>query len=139
MVGWIEEIHKGLEGLRRNDTGRMLNGRFGCSWGLARVICVQRGLLLSGDNALFEEVIAAVGYDSEWAHLCRTVFSAEPEPVTLRQQVSAGLQLYNLTAAMLAEILLAEDQPLISATTTLVNHALSEGSHHEQGHASYPD
>jgi hypothetical protein len=73
MVGWIEEVHKGLEGLRSGETGRLLHARFGCSWGLARVMCVQRGIMLSGDNALFKEVIAGVGYDSAWAHLYRTV------------------------------------------------------------------
>ena len=35
LVGWIEEVHKGLEGLRRNHRGRLLNARFGLSWGLA--------------------------------------------------------------------------------------------------------
>jgi predicted nucleotidyltransferase len=138
MVGWIEEVRKGLEGLRRNDTGRLLHGRFGCSWGLTRVMCVQRGVLLSGDNALFEEVTASVGRDTEWARLCRAVYAAGSEPSTLRDQVKAGLQLYNLTATVLADVLLAEDQPLISATVDLVNHALSEGSHHEQGHALHP-
>jgi hypothetical protein len=28
MVGWIEEAQKGLEGIRRHDTGRMLNARY---------------------------------------------------------------------------------------------------------------
>ncbi len=130
MVGWIEEIHKGLEGLRRNDIGRLLHARFGCSWGLTRVMCVQRGVLISGDNGLFEEVIAAVGHDSEWARLCRTAFGAGPESSTLQDQVRAGLQLYKLTAAMLADILLEEDQPLIADTVALVNHALSESSQH---------
>jgi hypothetical protein len=31
MVGWAEEAHKGLEGLRRGDIGRLLNGRHGLS------------------------------------------------------------------------------------------------------------
>ena len=35
MVGWSEEVHKGLEGLRReNDLGRLLNACHGLSWGL---------------------------------------------------------------------------------------------------------
>jgi hypothetical protein len=139
MVGWIEEVHKGVEGLRRNDTGRLLHGRFGCSWALARVMCVQRGVLLSGDNALYEEVTTAVGRDTEWTRLCRAVWGIGTEPSTLHQQVIAGLQLYNLTAASLAEVLLAEDQPLIANTVALVNHALSEVSHYEHGHATYPD
>ena len=125
MVGWIEEVRKGLEGLCRGDTGRLLHARFGCSWGLARVMCVHRGVLLSGDNALFEEVIASVGHDSAWAHLCRSVYGAGPEPSTLDDQVRAGLQLYSQTAAMLAGILLEEDQPLIANTVSLINEALS--------------
>lgn len=125
MVGWIEEAHKGLEGLRSSDTGRLLHARFGCSWGLARVMCVQRGILISGDNALFEEVIAGVGQNSAWAQLCRSVYGAGSEPSTLEDQVKAGLQLYNLTAAMLAGILLEKDQPLITNTVTLINEALS--------------
>jgi hypothetical protein len=124
MVGWIEEVHKGLEGLCRGDTGRLLHARFGCSWGLARVLCVQRGVLLSGDNALFEEVIASVGPDSEWTHLCRSVYGAGSEPSTLEDQVKAGLQLYSLTAALLAGILLEEDQPLIANTVSLINEAI---------------
>ena len=61
MVGWIEEVHKGLEGLRRGDTGRLLNAKFGCSWGLTRVMCVQRGVLLTSDNQLVPQVTQAVG------------------------------------------------------------------------------
>jgi len=125
MVGWIEEARKGLEGLRSGDTGRLLHARFGCSWGLARVMCVQRGILLSGDNALFEEVIANLGSDSPWAHLCRSVYGAGPEPSTLTAQVRSGLQLYSLTAAMLGDIILEEDRPLIANTVSLVTEALS--------------
>ena len=139
MVGWIEEVHKGLEGLRRNDIGRLLHARFGCSWGLTRVMCVQRGVFISGDNALFEEVTADIGKNSEWARLCLAVWGAGPKPSEFLDQVKAGLRLYNLTAAMLADIILEEDQPLIADTVALVNHVLSEDSHYEQRHASSPD
>ena len=125
MVGWIEEVHKGLEGLRSGDTGRLLQARFGCSWGLARVICVQRGILLSSDNGLFEGVITAVGRDSEWSHLCRAAFGAGPEPSTLQEQVKAGVQLYRLSAAMLSAVLLPEDRTLIANTTALIDKTTS--------------
>lgn len=121
MVGWIEEVHKGLEGLRRGDNGRLLQARFGCSWGLARVMCVQRGILLSSDNGLFDGVMTAVGRDSEWSRLCRAACGAGPEPSMLHDQVKAGLQLYKLTAEMLWAILLPEDQPLIANTTSLID------------------
>ena len=104
MAGLIEEVHKGLEGLRRNDTGRLLNSRFGCSWLLSRVVGVQRGILLSGDNGFYAEVGEAVGTDSEWAQLRRAAFGIEPPlgiAPTLREQVIAGLRLYVATARLL--------------------------------------
>jgi hypothetical protein len=52
LVGWFEEVHKGLAGLQQNDIGRLLNARHGLSWGLGRVMKVQRGILMSGDNAV---------------------------------------------------------------------------------------
>ncbi len=50
LVGWAEEVHKGLGGLRIGHVGRLLNARHGLSWGLANVVRVQRGVLLAGDN-----------------------------------------------------------------------------------------
>jgi hypothetical protein len=118
------KLLKGLQGLQRGDTGRLLHARFGLSWGLSRVMCVQRGVLLSGDNALYEEVIASVGHDSEWARLCRAVFGTGPVPTTLPDQVKAGLRLYRLTASLLAAIIRPEDQPLIANTVALINSTL---------------
>ncbi len=124
MVGWIEEVRKGLEGLRRDDTGRMLHANFGCSWGLARVICVQRGVLLSGDNALYKEVTGSIGQDTEWARLCQAAYGAGDEPSTLRDRVVAGLRLYELTAQMIEDALQAEDAQLVMETVTLIDDTL---------------
>lgn len=125
MVGLIEEMHKGLGGLQSGDTGRLLHARFGCTWGLARVMCVQRGVLLDSDNALFAAIIANMGADSAWARLYRSACGAGPQPSTLIEQVRAGLQLYSLTAAMLDGILLAEDQVLVSGTAALIDKVLA--------------
>ncbi|HLF08486.1 MAG TPA: nucleotidyltransferase domain-containing protein [Dehalococcoidia bacterium] len=129
MVGWIEEVHKGLEGLNQNDIGRLLNARFGLSWGLSRVMQVQRGVLLSGDNAFFDAVAASVGDASVWTQLRRTVFGIQAEgkerPVPLGDQVIAGLRLYVETAALLGDAISAHDQPLIDSTVALINSVLS--------------
>lgn len=127
MVGWIEEVHKGLEGLRRDDIGRLLNAQFGCSWGLTQVMCVHRGVLLSGDNALYTEVRDAVGANSQWAHMCSLAFgvsSGSHGAPTLQEQVKAGLRLYVLTAEALWDALRPCDRLLISATVDLVNESL---------------
>lgn len=127
MVGWIEEVHKGLEGLRRKDIGRMLNARFGCSWGLSRVIGVYKGVLLSGDNGFYDEISIAVGLDSEWVRLRRIAFGIEGQdgtPPTLQEQVVAGLQLYVVTSKLLNQILEPNDAILIEHTVMLIESEL---------------
>jgi hypothetical protein len=127
LVGWIEEVHKGLAGLQRNDVGRLLNARHGLSWGLGRVMKVQRGVLLSGDNAFYNEVNQAMGQQSEWVQLLRTAFGIESEEgkaPTLSEQVRSGLRLYILTAELLAPVLRTEDRPLITHTIQLIRKAL---------------
>ena len=127
MVGWIEEVHKGLEGLRRNDIGRMLNARHGFSWGLSRVMQTQRGVLVSGDNAFYDEIARAVGPDSRWVQLRRTAFGIEgPGDVTptLRGQIEAGLRLYIETAYLLDEVLKEGDRFLVRQTVSLIEQEL---------------
>lgn len=129
MVGWIEEVHKGLEGLKRDDTGRLLHARFGCSWGLTRVMCVQRGVLLSGDNALFKEVTQTMGPDSEWSILCREAFGVdEAGTSSLRAAVVAGLQLYIMTAELLKDTLNPEDKPKIEMAVNHIKSILPEAT-----------
>ena len=119
MVGWIEEVHKGLEGLRRNDVGRLLNSLFGCTFGLSQVIQVQRGLLISGDNAFYAEVAAAIGLASSWAQLRGLAFGVSEihgRPPSLRERAVAGLRLYVATVELLGDSLQPEHAPLVNQT-----------------------
>lgn len=127
MAGWIEEVHKGLEGLRRGDVGRLLNARFGLSWGLTRVMQVQRGVLLEGDNAFYGQVAEAVG-SAEWVRLRRMAFGIEGDDgraPSLAEQVAAGLRLYGVTADLLAPALQPADAPLIAETVALIGRSLA--------------
>jgi Nucleotidyltransferase domain len=128
LVGWIEEAHKGLAGLQRNDVGRLLQARYGLSWGLSRVMKVQRGVLISGDNAFYDEVARAMAHQPAWMRLNRAAFGIEGEDgraPSLSEQVQAGLRLYILTAELLAPVLQAEDRPLITHTIELIREALA--------------
>lgn len=127
LVGWIEEVHKGLEGLRRNDTGRLLNARFGLSWGLSKVVMVQRGVLLSSDNGHWDEVNRAVGELSPWVRLRHSVFGIDDgtgKPPTLRGQVVAGLRLYVLTANMVDAVMPEPERSMIRATAARIQEEL---------------
>jgi hypothetical protein len=106
MVGWVEEVHKGLEGLRRDDVGRLLNARFGLSIGLANVVRVYLGVFITGENTFYAEICERVGADSRWTHLLRAAFGIESITGTvpmLRDQVIAGLRLYVETAGLVRD------------------------------------
>jgi hypothetical protein len=125
MAGWAEEAHKGLEGLRRGDAGRLLNARHGLSFGLCRVMQVQRGILETGDNAFYEEVAEAIGpSSSRWVQLLRLAFGigsalAGPAP-SLVDQVRAGLQLYVVTSQLLSSILHPQDRLVVDDTVNRI-------------------
>lgn len=122
MVGWIEEVFKGLEGLRRDDVGRLLNARFGLSWGLSRVMVVHRRLLLEGDNAMHAALTAALGESSSWVALRDRVFGVadSKDAGTLCGQVRAGLELYRETAALVAGALSAGESDLVEAALAAI-------------------
>ncbi len=127
MVGWIEEMGKGLEGLRRGDVGRMLHARHGCSWGLARVLLVQRGVLLAGDNAFYDALAQVLGSNGEWVQLRDRAFGvADTNGMVpaLPDQVRAGLQLYVVAAELIASALQPNDAPLIAHTVARIKQHL---------------
>jgi len=128
LVGWIEEAHKGLEGLQRNDTGRLLNSRFGLSWGLAWVMRLHRGVFSTSDNTFFSDVIGAVGPETRWARLLHQAFGiateSDGEPYTLRKEVTAGLLLYCETFSLLKESLPLDYFLLIEATVQRIRREL---------------
>jgi len=127
MVGWIEEAQKGLEGLRRDDEGRMLNARHGLSWGLTNVMRVQRGILITGDNGTYPEIVESLGLDSPWVSLSRSAFGIV-EGLTLCAQVSAGLRLYVLTVELLGEAIRQEHRVLVKEIVQRIRSELAEAS-----------
>jgi Nucleotidyltransferase domain len=127
LARWSEDMRKGIVGLADNHLGRLLTAQFASSWGLSRVMQVQRGVLLASDNDFYGAVTEAVGRDTEWVRLRQISFGiadAEGRPPSLREQVAAGLRLYIVTAELLAPMLRGEDQALIKQTVQLIQHSL---------------
>ncbi len=134
MVGWIEEVHKGLEGLRsikagivdETTIGRMLHARFGLSWGLSRVMQVQLGVLVVSDNSFYQDVNMAAGLDSRWVKLREIAFGigqggdVVKEAPSLYDQVKAGLHFYVETACLLDNVLVGTDGEMVRQTVGLI-------------------
>jgi len=135
MVGWVEEVHKGLEGLRRNDIGRMLNARFGLSFGMMKVVRVYLGILIDGDNTFYAQTLERLGNDSEWARLCRASFGIEHRegaPLPLPEQVLAGLQLYILTADLIGNDAGVGHRSIIDRTVAVITDEIEKPRPHER-------
>jgi hypothetical protein len=131
MVGWIEEVHKGLEGLRRHDIGRLLNALHGFTWGLSWVMQVQRGVLVSGDNGFYHEIAAALGPGSRWTQLWAIAFGVaeiEGRQPSLRERVVAGMWLYAHTAELLGDALQPEHAMLVQAAVNRIKDGLGQGN-----------
>ncbi|HEY3187432.1 MAG TPA: nucleotidyltransferase domain-containing protein, partial [Solirubrobacteraceae bacterium] len=100
LVGWAEEVHKALAGLSSGDPSKLLDAEFGLSWGLNRLVQVQRGVPLAAPSGAsagwFDAVEQAVGPDSDWARTRRLAFGLARSPhgpaPTLRERVVAGLR-----------------------------------------------
>jgi hypothetical protein len=125
MVGWAEEAHKGLEGLRDWHTGRLLNSRFGLSWGLVNVMRIYRGILCVGDNHTIPQVLEACG--GEWASLCRSAYgipTGAGSPPVLSGQVRAGLRLYALTARQMGRDLTESCRQVVEHTVGEIEDAV---------------
>lgn len=128
LVGLIEEVHKGLNGLVDGGHGRLLNARFGLSWLLSRVVAVQHGVLMSGDNGIYDDLINALGAESRWIRLRRTAWGIEDDKglaPTLMQQVVAGLQLYVETVQLVTSALQPSDVTKVNATVERIQRVLS--------------
>jgi hypothetical protein len=120
-----------LQGLRDGSIGRLLGARFGLSWGLSRVMQVQRGVLLQSGNDFYDAVATAVGSDSRWVALRRIVFAieaADGRVPTLHEQVVAGLRLYVETARLLDAVIATDDREVIAHTVQRIESALGASS-----------
>lgn len=132
LVGWAEEVRKGLAGLRGGDTSRLLDAEFGLSWGLNRLVGVQRGIPLKAGSAAgadwFTQVERMIGPGSEWVRLRRLAFGVDGDerPPTLRERVTAGLRLYVATAELLQDIVRSQVRPIVDDTVGLVRATLGD-------------
>ncbi|MEM8533821.1 MAG: hypothetical protein AAGF95_23455, partial [Chloroflexota bacterium] len=113
-----------LEGLRRDDVGRLLNGKHGLSWGLLDVVCVQQGIMIGSDNTIYEAVTDAMGHASQWTQLSSQAFGIDR--LALVDEVRAGLKLYVLTAQMLDAVFKPEDRTMIREVVRRIRKEISE-------------
>lgn len=111
LIGWLEEVHKGVAGLESGDSGRMVQAVHGCSWGMLRVAQLHLRVLEDSDNTVVDDVMAAVGLTSRWSKLLRTAIGLTGASLPVR--VKAGLELFCATAELAEASFLLDELRMI--------------------------
>jgi hypothetical protein len=126
LMTYAEEVYKILSGLSHFHESKVLYASIGMFFGMAKVVAVQRGVMIETENRYFELIQESVGAESEWTHLFRLTLGAEtgPEKTTpYRTRGIAALGLYRLTAGMMEPIILPEHREVIASTLNLIKAA----------------
>lgn len=123
LVGWMEEVHKALQGLLSNDVGRMLNGLFGLTFGIFGVVRVYKGILLDGENSIYSKIVASYGPDSRFAQLSSKAFGVGPTE-SIQERVVAGLLLFDTVTDEVMELLEDKDKAAVTLAKREIHHEL---------------
>jgi predicted nucleotidyltransferase len=126
LMGNAEEVHKIMGGLLKHNDSTALYGSYGLVLGLARVLLVQRGLLLESENAFFQRVQEAAGSESDWSKHFRIAAGFDTLPgETVRMRAVASLQLYSETADLLHAIIKPEHLEVVDTTLQRIDSLLT--------------
>jgi len=112
LVGWIEEVHKALQGFISDDVGRMLNGIFGLTYGIFTIVRKQKGILLNGENSFYTKIVGYYGFDSSFAKLAEKAWGIGATK-SIKERVVAGLLLFDEVTDELMGVLREEDKPAV--------------------------
>jgi len=104
-----------------SDIGRLLNA---CH-GLSEIIQIQRGVLVSSDNNIFNEIELALGDNKQMIELRRITFGIVGN-YTLRERVIAGLKFYLLLAEEMQNIWQINDIEIIEYSIEQIRNFISK-------------
>ncbi len=126
LVGYIEEAHKVMGALARNDDAALAYATIGVVMGMVNIAAVANGVLIHSESRYFREVGTALGSNSAWTHEMRLALGLEGAS-TVQERALAALRLYRETARLLQPILHPEDKAMIDACCTILDqHTIGE-------------
>jgi hypothetical protein len=126
LMGFAEEVHKILNGLRENHNSMILSATIGLCWGMMRTISIQRGLLIESENVFFQAVQDSLGLNSAWSQALRLASGLDDRPdntySSMQYRGRAALRLYQETTVLLKPIIRTEHQAIIERALSLIEH-----------------
>lgn len=124
LMGYAEEAHKVLGGLRNNDESTMLYSTYGLVLGLSDVLAVHYGLMIESENSAFQQVMACMGLESMWTRYFRIAagfLDALDEWTPAQSRARSGLHLYAETARHLHAIIEPRHAEVVNTALELIN------------------
>jgi hypothetical protein len=126
LCGLAEEVYKILGGLEVHDESKTIYAVSGLLFDLVETLLVQRGILVPTENAYFDLAQQTAGINSEWTRQLRLAAALDPapsgSPVYMTRGVAA-LNLYRLTADLMADILRPQEAAVVRRSMAVMAEA----------------
>jgi hypothetical protein len=131
MASWqlcslAEEIHKILSGLEAGDESKTIYAVTSLFFDLVETLLFQRGILVPTENAYFDLAQKSAGRNSEWTRQLRLAAALDPLPPGIPVYMSRGvaaMNLYRLTAGLMAGILRPQEAAVIQRSIAISTQA----------------
>lgn len=123
IMGNAEEVHKILNGLRRQQESTVLYASWGLVKNMLEAVAVQRGILIVSENRYFDLIQDSVGRDSAWTRAFRTAWGLEPGASDYQSRGTAALTLYCLSAEMFEPLIPEKHREVVNVTLRLIKEA----------------
>ena len=126
LCGLAEEVHKILGGLETSDESKTIYAASSLLFDLVEILLVQRGILVPTENAYFDLAQESAGRNSEWTRQLRLAAAFDPLPSSRPIYVTRGvaaMNLYRLTAELMADILRPEEAAVIRRSIAIIAEA----------------
>jgi hypothetical protein len=123
VMGNAEEVHKILNGLRREHESTVLYAAWGLVKNMLEAVAVQRGILIVSENRYFDLIQESLGRDSQWTLAFRSAWGLEAGASHYQARGAAALTLYRLTADMFDGLIPEKHREVVSKTLQLIEEA----------------
>lgn len=118
LCGFVEEVHKVLNGLYANDISMLYNAILGLGIGMARTMATHYELLITTENSFYREIMVAVGEDTAWSRAWKQ--SQGIEPLDILKRGKAAILLFIETFNLVHKRLSPESQEFLATTMQLI-------------------
>jgi hypothetical protein len=123
IMGNAEEVHKVLNGLKREHESTVLYATWGLVKNMLEAVAVQRGIMMISENRYFDLIQDAMGHESDWTRSFRTAWGLGPNGTQYQTRGAAALSLYHLTASMFDSLIPEKYRDVVNRTLQIMKEA----------------